>query len=91
MDDFSGARLSRYDREASRYFDRACRFAGFLSSLPSDHRLLQPLVVWGLKRVEKSCLMDATYASMVGGFFTGMIPRKRMWNRKWIRRTVWGC
>jgi flavin-dependent dehydrogenase len=88
--DFSGVQLSRYDRETRRHFDGAYRFAGFLSALPSDHRLLQPLVMWGLGRVEKNCLMDPGYAAMVGGFFTGQLARRRMWNAKWFRRTFLG-
>lgn len=88
--DFSRAKLVEYDRAVAAYFDRAYRFTGFLSSLPSDHRLLQPLVLWGLKRVQAHSVMDPGYAAMVGGFFTGMLPRKRMWNRKWFRKTFWG-
>jgi menaquinone-9 beta-reductase len=88
--DFSGGQLSRYDNEIRRHFDGAYRFTGFLSSLPSYHRLLQPLVRWGLKRVENNCLLDPEYAAMVGGFFTGLLPRRRMWNAKWFRRTFLG-
>ena len=88
--DFSGALLARYDREARICFDAANKYATWLSSLPSHHRLLQPMVMWGLDRVEKNCVIDTGYARMVGGFFTGMIPRKRMWNRKWFRRTFLG-
>ena len=88
--DFSRSFLCRYDRETRKCFEAANKYATWLSSLPSHHRLLQPMVMWGLDQVEKYCLMDAGYAKMVGGFFTGMLPRKRMWSWKWFRRTFVG-
>jgi len=88
--DFSRARLSRFDEEARTCFDASCGATTWLSSLPSHHRLLQPLVVWGLNRVETACLLDTGYANAVGSFFTGMQARKRIWNAKWFRRTFLG-
>jgi len=88
--DFSGTFFARYDRAAKGHFDAAYRYGTWLSSLPSDHRLLQPLVRWGLMQVEKNSIMDEGYARQVGGFFTGMVPGKRMVNPKWFRRTLLG-
>ena len=85
---FSGGFLEQNERTCEKVFGAAYRYAAWLASLPSDHRLLRPLVTWGLRRVEKNCVLDEGYAKMVGGFFTGMTPRKRMWNRKWFIRTL---
>jgi menaquinone-9 beta-reductase len=88
--DFSGGMLSGYDRLAERHFASLYRYAGWLSSLPIDHRLLSPLVRWGLNQVGKNSLMDPGYAMRVGGFFTGTVPGEKMWNAKWLLRTFLG-
>jgi flavin-dependent dehydrogenase len=88
--DFSGSFLSGFDREAERHFRPAYRYGGWLASLPSDHPVLEPLVRWGLNRVGKNALLNPGYARRVGGFFSGMIPGKRMWNAGWFWRTFLG-
>jgi len=90
LGDFSGAFLSGFDREAERHFRHEYRYGGFLASLPSDHPALEPLVRWGLNRVGKNALLDPGYARRVGGFFSGTVPGKRMWNAGWFWRTFLG-
>ena len=88
--DFSAGLLTGYDRAVDRYFGPAYRYRGWLASLPSDHRVLRPMVQWGLGRVSRGGLMDRGYARRVSGFFAGTVPGKRMWNIHWFLRTFLG-
>ncbi|MEW6441727.1 MAG: NAD(P)/FAD-dependent oxidoreductase [bacterium] len=89
-DTFSAEFLARFDAGCRKYFDAAYRYTNFLAGLPGVRGFGRPLALWGLKRVEKNCVVDVQYARMVAGFFTGMLPRGRMLSGHWLRKTLIG-
>jgi len=85
---FTEGYLSGYDDRCSRYFDSDFGSAAFLTGLLAHPALGKRIAMWGLKQVEKNCLMDPNYARMIAGFFTGMYPRRRFLKLKWLARTI---
>ena len=82
--------LARYDDRCRRYFGADFGSAAVVTGLLAHPGLGKPLAMWGLKQVEKNCLMDPDYARMIAGFFTGMYPRKRLLKLKWLAKTIFG-
>jgi geranylgeranyl reductase family protein len=80
--------LSGYDDRCRRYFHADFGSAAFLTGLLAHPAVGKPLAMWGLKQVEKNCLMDPDYARMIAGFFTSVYPRKRFLKLKWLARTI---
>ncbi len=82
--------LARYDERCRRCFGPDFGSAAFLTGFLAHPPLGRPLAMWGLKQVEKNCLLDQSYARMVAGFFTGTCPRKRFLKPKWLVKTLLG-
>lgn len=80
--------LARYDDRCRRYFDADFGSAAVVTGLLAHPAVGKRLAMWGLRQVEKNCLMDPDYARMIAGFFTGMYPRKRFLKLKWLARTI---
>lgn len=80
--------LSRYDERCRRYFRADFGSAALATDLLAHPRLGKPLAMWGLKKVEKNCLLDPDYARMIAGFFTGTAPRRRFLKPGWLAKTV---
>ena len=87
---FTEGFLGRYEARCRRPFDGAYRYAAFLAGLSIREGPWKPVVWWGLNQIQKHCLLDSEYARMVAGFFTGLMPRKRIWRTRWFRRTLVG-
>ena len=85
---FTERSLAGYDDRCRRFFDADFGSAALVTGLLAHPALGKPLAMWGLKQVEKNCLMDPDYARMIAGFFTGMYPRKRFLRLKWLARTI---
>ena len=85
---FTGQFLARYDDRCRRYFHSDFGSAAFLAGLLAHPALGKRIAMWGLKQVEKNCLMDPNYARMIAGFFTGTNPRRRFLKPKWLARTL---
>jgi geranylgeranyl reductase family protein len=86
--DLTGRSLSAYDDRCRRYFGSDFGSAAFVTGLLAHPPLGKRVAMWGLRRVEKNCLMDPDYARMIAGFFTGLYPRKRFLKLKWLARTL---
>ncbi len=82
--------LARYDERCRRYFDADFGSAALVTGFLAHPALGKPLAMWGLKQVEKNCLLDQEYARMIAGFFTGVCPRKRFLKPKWLVKTLFG-
>ena len=82
--------LAGYDDRCRRFFDADFGSAAFVTDFLAHPALGKPFAMWGLKQVEKNCLLDPDYARMIAGFFTGMYPRKRFLKPKWLARTIFG-
>jgi len=80
--------LSRYGDRCERIFGKAYRYGNFLTTLPMRKGLVRSIVTWGLSRIEANCLLDSQYAIMVAGFFTGAMPKSRIWGNGWFWRTL---
>lgn len=80
--------LFRYGYRCERIFGRAYRYGNSLTSLPMRKGLGRSIVSWGLRRIEANCLLDSQYAIMVAGFFTGAMPKSRIWANGWFWRTL---
>lgn len=80
--------LAEYGCRSERIFSRAYRYGNLLTSVPMREGLGRAIVSWGLKRIQANCLLDSQYARMVAGFFTGAMPRGRIWGRGWLWRTL---
>ena len=85
---FTEGFLAGYDDRCRRYFHSDFGAAAFLTGLLAHPAFGKPVAMWGLKQVEKNCLMDPGYARMIAGFFTGMYPRKRFLKLKWLAKTI---
>ena len=85
---FTERSLAGYDDRCRRFFAADFGSAALVTGLLAHPALGKPLAMWGLKQVEKNCLMDPGYARMIAGFFTGMYPRKRFLRLKWLARTI---
>jgi geranylgeranyl reductase family protein len=80
--------LARYDERCRRHFRADFGSAAFATDLLAHRWLGKPLVMWGLQKVEKNCLLDPNYARMIAGFFTGIAPRRRFLKPRWLAKTV---
>ena len=80
--------LAGYDDRCRRYFGSDFGSAAFVTALLANPAVGKPVAMWGLKQVEKNCLLDPSYARMIAGFFTGMYPRRRFLTLKWLARTI---
>ena len=87
---FTAGFLARYDERCRRFFQADFGSAAFVTGFLAHPALGKPLAMWGLKQVEKNCLLDPDYARMIAGFFTGMYPRKRFLKPKWLAKTLFG-
>jgi geranylgeranyl reductase family protein len=87
---FTNRFLARYDERCRRFFQTDFGSASFATALLAHQSLGKPLAMWGLKQVEKNCLLDPEYARMIAGFFTGMLRRRRFLAPKWLVKTVFG-
>ncbi len=80
--------LAAYGRRSERIFGRAYRYGNFLTGLPMREGLGRSIVSWGLRRIQANCVLDSQYARMVAGFFTGAMPKGRIWGNGWLWRTL---
>ena len=85
---FSAGFLARYDERSRRFFHADYGSAALVTDVLAHRALGKPLAMWGLKQVQKNCLLDPDYAGMIAGFFTGTHPRKRFLRLKWLARTL---
>ena len=85
---FAAGFLATYDERCRRFFRSDFGWAAFVSGFLAHRALGKPLAMWALKQVEKNCVLDQDYARMIAGFFTGMYPRKRFLQPKWLARTI---
>ena len=87
---FTAGFLATYDQRCRRFFKGDFGSAARVTSFLAHPTLGKPLAMWALKQVEKNCVLDQDYARMIAGFFTGMYPRKRFLQPKWLARTIFG-
>jgi geranylgeranyl reductase family protein len=87
---FTAGFLARYDERCRRFFHADFGSAALVTDFLAHPAFGKPLAMWGLKKVEKNCLLDPNYARMIAGFFTGMYPRKRFLKPKWLAKTIFG-
>lgn len=80
--------LSKYGYRCERIFGKAYRYGNFLTSLPMRKGLGRSIVTWGLRRIEANSILHSQYAMMVAGFFTGAMPKTRIWANGWFWRTL---
>lgn len=80
--------LVTYGSRSERIFARAYRYGNFLTGLPMREGIGRSVVTWGLRRIEANCVLDSQYARMVAGFFTGAMPKGRIWGNGWLWRTL---
>ncbi len=85
---FTGPFLAGYDERCRRFFDADFGAAAFATGLLAHSSLGKPLAMWGLKKVERNCLLDPGYARMITGFFTGLYPRRRFLKPGWLAKTL---
>lgn len=84
----AGSPLVAYGSRSERIFARAYRYGNFLTGLPMREGIGRSVVTWGLRRIEANCVLDSQYARMVAGFFTGAMPKGRIWGNGWLWRTL---
>ncbi len=87
---FNAGFLARYDERCRRFFRGDFGAASFVTGFLAHPAVGKPLAMWALRQVEKNCVLDPAYARMIAGFFTGMVPRRRFLQLKWLVRTVFG-
>jgi geranylgeranyl reductase family protein len=85
---FTAGFLATYDERCRRFFRGDFGWAAIVSGFLAHPALGKPLAMWGLKKLEKNCLLDPNYAKMIAGFFTGIYPRKRFLKPQWLARTI---
>lgn len=83
-----GNPIAAYGRRCAQILARAYRYGNFLTGLPMREGLWRSIVHWGLRRIEANCILDPQYAKMVAGFFTGAMPKDRIWRNRWLWRTL---
>jgi len=85
---FTAGFLARYDERCRAFFHADYGSAAMVTDVLAHRALGKPLAMWGLKQVEKNCLLDPGYAEMIAGFFTGTYPRRRFLRLKWLAKTL---